>query len=176
LLGRNRDIYFDLAGGSRIPRITERQARSVAELRAAGIGVNSVLFFHDGTPESTDLFAALLTMLDPQVTLRIAQPAGTPEQATQVRVQQDMQRASRLHRDASLETLPDGELESSLLKLTTDGQADMLVCGVFTVMDAGHYRIDTEFLLRHARCHVCFIAPPGIPQEAEESGPVTTTH
>ncbi len=30
---RNRDVYLDLAGGNRIPKISERQARSVAELR-----------------------------------------------------------------------------------------------------------------------------------------------
>ncbi len=175
LLGRNRDIYYDLAGGARIPRITERQARSVAELRAAGIGVNSVLFFHDGTSESTDLFAALLTMLDPQVTLRIAQPASPVDDAAHSRVQRDMQRASQLHRDVALETLPAGELEASLLTLTADGQADLLVCGVFTGSDSGHPCVDTDYLLRHARCHVCLIAPPGIPLEAEESGSVTVT-
>ena len=37
-IGRNLDVHFDLDGGNRIPRIGERQARSVAELRAAGIG------------------------------------------------------------------------------------------------------------------------------------------
>ena len=62
-------MYFDLAGGNRIPKIGERQARSVAELRAAGVGVSRVLLVHDGTPESSDLFKAVLTMLDPQVAL-----------------------------------------------------------------------------------------------------------
>src|SRR5439155_24053991 len=40
LLGRDRDVHFDLGGGNRIPKISERQARSVAELRAAGVGVD----------------------------------------------------------------------------------------------------------------------------------------
>ena len=43
-------MYLDLAGGNRIPKISERQARSVAELRAAGVGVDRVLLLHDGTP------------------------------------------------------------------------------------------------------------------------------
>ena len=34
ILSRNRDVYLDLGGGNRIPKISERQARSVAELRA----------------------------------------------------------------------------------------------------------------------------------------------
>src|SRR5206468_6264883 len=43
ILSRDRDVYFDLEGGNRIPKISERQARSVAELRAAGVGVDRVL-------------------------------------------------------------------------------------------------------------------------------------
>src|SRR5262249_53316364 len=43
LLSRDRDVYLDLAGGNRIPKISERKARSVAELRAAGVGVDRVL-------------------------------------------------------------------------------------------------------------------------------------
>src|SRR5262249_10685429 len=36
ILSRDRDLYLDLAGGNRIPKISERRARTVAELRAAG--------------------------------------------------------------------------------------------------------------------------------------------
>src|SRR5262249_47805456 len=43
VISRDRDVYLDLAGGNRIPKITERQAKSVAELRAAGEGVDRVL-------------------------------------------------------------------------------------------------------------------------------------
>ena len=50
ILNKDRDVYFDLEGGNRIPKIGERQARSVAELRAAGVGVDRVLLIHDGTP------------------------------------------------------------------------------------------------------------------------------
>ena len=43
ILSRERDVYLDIAGGNRIPKISERSARSVAELRAAGVGVDRVL-------------------------------------------------------------------------------------------------------------------------------------
>ncbi len=66
ILSRDRDMYLDLAGGNRIPKISERKARSVAELRAAGVGVDRVLLLHDGSPASSDLFQAVLTMLDPR--------------------------------------------------------------------------------------------------------------
>ena len=49
ILSRDRDVYLDLGGGNRIPKISERQARSVAELRAAGVGVDRVLLLHDGS-------------------------------------------------------------------------------------------------------------------------------
>jgi hypothetical protein len=55
------DLTFDLHGGNRIPKAAERQARSVAELRAAGIGVRRVLLAHDGSAASRDVFAQLLS-------------------------------------------------------------------------------------------------------------------
>ena len=58
ILSRDRDMYLDLGGGNRIPKISERKARSVAELRAAGVGVDRVLLVHDGSPASSDLFQA----------------------------------------------------------------------------------------------------------------------
>src|SRR5207253_9516994 len=75
ILGRNRDVHLDLGGGNRIPKISERKARSVAELRAAGVGVDRVLLIHNGGPASNDLFLAVLTMLDPQVALTLV-PVG----------------------------------------------------------------------------------------------------
>ena len=71
ILSRNRDVYLDLAGGNRIPKISERQARTVAELRSAGVGVSHAMLVHFDTPESSDLFKAVLTMLDPQVSLTL---------------------------------------------------------------------------------------------------------
>ncbi len=45
----------------------ERQARTVADLRAAGIGVRRVLMAHDGTSTSHDVFEWMLTMLSTSV-------------------------------------------------------------------------------------------------------------
>src|SRR5262249_14970599 len=43
ILTRERDMALDLGGGSRVPKISERRARTVAELRAAGVGFDRVL-------------------------------------------------------------------------------------------------------------------------------------
>src|SRR5262249_59666247 len=72
ILGRERDVHLDLAGGNRIPKLGERKARSVQELRAAGVGVDRVLMVHNDTPSSSDLFQAVLTLLDPKVQLGVA--------------------------------------------------------------------------------------------------------
>src|SRR5262249_26011919 len=74
ILGRDRDVYLDLAGGNRIPKISERRARSVAELRAAGVGVDRVLLVHDGSRASGGLFGSVLTMLHPHGTLTLVPP------------------------------------------------------------------------------------------------------
>ena len=67
VLSKNWDVHYDVGGGNRIPRISERKARTVAELRAAGVGVRRVLMVHDNTHHSRDLFDSVLTMLDPDV-------------------------------------------------------------------------------------------------------------
>ena len=72
----DRDVSFDLDGGNRIPRAAERLARSVDELRAAGIGVRKVLLVHDGSLISHDVFEWLLTMLLPEVRIGFCQVAS----------------------------------------------------------------------------------------------------
>src|SRR5262249_17498214 len=104
VISRDRDVHLDLAGGNRIPRISERQARWVAEARAAGEGVDRVLLGHEGTQAGSDLFRAVLTMLDPQVVLAlvpaVADGAGS-DNGTGL-IQQDEERARRLGRELSL--------------------------------------------------------------------------
>src|SRR5258708_4641309 len=71
ILSKTWDVHYDVGGGNRIPRISERKARTVAELRAAGVGVRRVLMVHDNTHRARDLFDAVLTMLDPDVVFDI---------------------------------------------------------------------------------------------------------
>ncbi len=112
ILGPNRDLYFDVAGGNRIPKLGERRARSVAELREAGVGVSRVLVVHDRTPAGSDLFADILTMLDPQVDLTLvplpSSAAAQPEaQGETDWIGQDLDRAKQLHREhTSVATCP----------------------------------------------------------------------
>ena len=98
ILGSNRDFYYDLAGGNRIPKLGERRARSVAELREAGVGIKHVLLVHDGTSAGSDLFANVLTMLDPLVALSLVPlppgPAHRNGTAEGDHIEQDLSRAN----------------------------------------------------------------------------------
>ena len=72
LLASDRDVRFDLAGGTNIPRAGETHARSIAELRQAGIGIERVLLAIEDTPNAIDFFRSSLTMIDPEMNLTLA--------------------------------------------------------------------------------------------------------
>ncbi len=171
LLGRGRDVHLDLAGGNRIPKISERRARSVAELRAAGVGVDRVLLVHDGSPEGSDLFQAVLTMLDPQVELTFVtfNPGGGASGNGQNLVQADQERAKQLGRELEVQTLK-GEPGPDIVRLAQEGRYDLIIVPLPSELPAGQtHPIDerTNYILRHAHCRVFLASAPAIPQEVE---------
>ncbi len=172
LLGRERDVHLDLAGGSRIPKMSERKARSVAQLRAAGVGVDRVLLVHDNTPESSDLFQALLTMLDRQVALTLvpistgAHPPGNGNGT----LNHDVEHAGQLGRQVEVHALTDKNAADEIIRFAREGQFDLLV--INTTLES-HTEdgtpLDVTYLTRHAPCRVFLSASPAIPQEPEAS-------
>jgi amino acid transporter/nucleotide-binding universal stress UspA family protein len=164
LLSRDRDVYLDLAGGSRIPHISERQARTVAELRAAGVGVDRVLLVHDGSRVGSDLFRAVLTMLDPQVGLDLAYAPG-PDAAPNV-LRTDHEKAANLGREMAIHMLP-GEYGTELVQLARETETDLLILPRPELRGNGHASDgQADYVLRHAHCPVFLAAPPPIPDEA----------
>lgn len=124
IVGGNRDISLDLNGGSRVPRSSAQESRSVAELRAAGVGVDRVLLLHDGTQRSSDIFRSLLTMLDRSVALDVLL-AGDNSNGL---LEKDLQEARRLERRSSVLTLrSNSKFSDELLRLITDGGVDVVV-------------------------------------------------
>jgi amino acid transporter/nucleotide-binding universal stress UspA family protein len=172
ILGPNRDLYFDLAGGNRIPRLGERRARSVAELREAGIGIRHVLLVHDRTSLGSDLFADVLTMLDPLVALTVAPlppaMAALPEGPAETDwLEQDLLRAKQLRREVTRSELPPGELAVQVAALAKQLHCDLIMVGKPEVSEL-QTPLDTEAIVREAGCAVCVVTPPHIPQEAGE--------
>ncbi len=169
ILSRHRDLTFDLAGGSRIPKIGERRARSAAELRAAGVGVSHVLLAHYDNSQSSDLFAAALTMLDPDVTLSVvripdkSRPAGASDC-----LQSDLDRAKQLRRDVQVWALPLGDPAQQLVELARSLDCDLIVLGMLEEPSPGEEPlVDAQAVIHAAACPVCLISTPVIPDEVD---------
>jgi nucleotide-binding universal stress UspA family protein len=172
ILSRHRDVTFDIEGGSRIPRLGDQQARSVAELRAAGLGVDRVLFVHSGTPACSDLFHCVLTMLDPEVGLDIAATApGEPHPlGGQPAIQQDQSLAKRVGRHVEVHSLAD-DAGNRIVKTAREGSYDIIVLplGEESIPDVrGTLPEWMRFVLLHAHCPVFVISCAPLPLQVDE--------
>ena len=154
ILSRSRDVTFDLEGGNRIPKISERQAKSVAELRAAGVGVDRVLMIHDGGTRDTDLFQSVLTMLDPEVALDVVAVGANVEEAS---LRAETERARHVGREVHVYA-PAQPTAEEIARLALAGQYDLLI------VPGSDW---TETLRRISHCPVLVAYAPRIPQEAD---------
>jgi amino acid transporter len=175
IMSRDRDMYLDLGGGNRIPKISERRARSVAELRAAGVGVDRVLLAHDGSPSNSDLFEAVLTMLDPQVSLTllpIVPPGAEPFNGHNL-IHQDEERAEQLGRELLVLQLPklDGR---DVVRRALEDQYDLIILPLPPDLPTNPLReLDdfSKYIVRHAHCRVLLASTPTIPQDVIDHTP-----
>jgi amino acid transporter/nucleotide-binding universal stress UspA family protein len=177
ILSRERDLYLDLAGGNRIPKISERRARSVAELRAAGVGVDRVLLLHDGSQACSDLFQAVLTMLDPQVVLALvpAVPPGSDPLNGHGVVHQDEERARQLGRPLQVLQVPKPDGPTVVLRARQD-QYDLIILPLAAESASdplGMLDERSRYIVRHAHCRVLLATTPAIPQEVVDQTPST---
>jgi len=171
ILSRNRDVTFDLEGGNRIPRIGELKARSVAELRAAGLGVERVLFVHSGTPACSDLFNSVLTMLDPQVVLDIvaAAPSEPHPLGGLPAIDQDRSLAERVGRHVQVHPF-EGDSGPRIVQIAREGDYDIIVLALAEEQSAESQAAEPDwpkFVLHHAHCLVFRISCAPVPQELE---------
>jgi nucleotide-binding universal stress UspA family protein len=175
VLSRDRDMYLDLGGGNRIPTISERRARSVAELRAGGVGVDRVLFVHEGTPAASDLFQAVLTMLDPGVVLDIVSviPGGHEPINGYSTVKQDEERARQLGRELKAHEAT-GDVAAAIVALAREGKYDLIVLPLPPDFAANPtWPLDERWrtIVHHAHCPVFLAALPVIPHEIVDTTP-----
>jgi amino acid transporter len=128
IVGPDRDVYLDLSGGSRVPRAAVQQAHTVAELRDAGVGVRRVLLVHDCGRAGSDLFEAVLTMLDPHVALAVVPvaPGGGEGQPDTGLLPQDRHRAEQLGRRVEV-LAPHGDPAREVVRLAGEGHHDLLI-------------------------------------------------
>jgi nucleotide-binding universal stress UspA family protein len=165
ILSRDRDVYFDLGGGNRIPKLSERRARSVEELRAAGVGVDRVLLVHEGTMADNDLFQAVLTMLDPQVKLTVVPVKQNGELLRHIHEQSE-----QLKREIDTFSV-NGDPGPAIVKLARAEHYDLIVLGLADEL-APDQRLRlppwADHVLRHAHCRVFLASAPSVPTEVAE--------
>jgi amino acid transporter/nucleotide-binding universal stress UspA family protein len=165
ILSRDRDVYFDLGGGNRILKLSERRARSVEELRAGGVGVDRVLLVHEGTMADNDLFQAVLTMLDPQVKLSVVPVKEEPELSRHIREQSEQlkRKVDVLH--------VNGDPGPALVKLAKEDHYDAIVVGL-PPEGQPDQRLKlpgwADHVVKHAHCRVFLASAPNVPGDVAE--------
>jgi nucleotide-binding universal stress UspA family protein len=171
IVSKDRDVTFDLDGGNRIPKVAERIAKSVEDLREAGIGVQRVLMAHDGTLASHDVFEWLLTMVAGDVGLGIV-PVATVEMLPQTglpQIEQDRQRAEQLGRPVQVlaERALTGE---EIVEIVNASDYDAVVLPYVGVLNPTGGTVDPviDYVLHHSPCGVFLAFHPTIPREAVE--------
>jgi nucleotide-binding universal stress UspA family protein len=186
LLSKTWDFFYDVGGGNRIPRISERKARTVAELRAAGVGVRRVLMLHDNTPHSRDLFDSVLTMLDPDVVFDLVHlagdvaPQGNFSAAASPAVNsaiastsllQDVERAHKIGREITVREA-EGDPGPAVVALALEHDYDLIVLDAPAVVENGGSLPEWEQYIReHASCAVCLLSLPAIQREVVDKTP-----
>jgi nucleotide-binding universal stress UspA family protein len=166
ILSKDRDLHFDLGGGNRIPRQVERRARSVAELRLAGIGIGRALLVHEDGPQGLDLFQAVLTMLDSSVTLNLAVVSNGDGSNGSSTVPTIQAQAEQLGRKLTIEPVL-GDLGAFVVRRATEGEADAIIVPLPGESPHNHaLRVAdwVEYVLRNAPCRVLLVSPPTVPQ------------
>jgi amino acid transporter/nucleotide-binding universal stress UspA family protein len=166
ILTRDREVQFDLGGGNRIPKPGEVQARSVAELRDAGVGIGRVLIVLNDSPEGLDSFQSLLTMIDPQVPMSVA-IVGDRGFADKMKNQ-----AEQVERKVAFFALEEPKADALARRATAD-QADLLVIPLGEVHPQDAQLPLPEWVadvVRKSPCPVALTTTPFVPDEVIDRG------
>ena len=170
VVSHDRIVSVDLEGGNRIPKSAERRARSVGELREAGIGVQRVLLVHESTQASSDVFEWLLTMLAESVQLDIvrATALSTTNGNGVDTLARDQQWSEQVGRSLNV-VAADLKTGSEIVDISRQGNYDAIV---LPALSASCTPFDTAtsdwpiYILQHASCSVFIAVHPAIPREA----------
>ncbi len=172
LLGRHRDVQYDIAGGNRIPKLSELKATSPAGLRAAGVGIRRLLFIHDSSRNASDWFRALLTMVDRAVVIDILNVPAVREDTGPDLVKTDLANAGRLGWQPKLYSATPADAATRIAELVRDQHYDLVVA-IKPSDNLGEHapQIDPAILVEHLPCRVFLATAAAIPKEPEQSLP-----
>ncbi|HEY2760867.1 MAG TPA: universal stress protein, partial [Pirellulales bacterium] len=173
IVSADRDVSFDLEGGNRIPRAADRQARSAAELRAAGIGVRKVMLAHDGTTSSHDVFEWMLTMLAPDVDLDLVAVTSTGN-GSRAANGYDILKREQLHAlqlGRKLKILDDApQAGPEIVRMAREGNYNVIVVPWSEEARSLHGPSESDwayYVQQHSPCSVFLASHPSVPKEVE---------
>jgi nucleotide-binding universal stress UspA family protein len=169
VLGKDRDVRLDIAGGSQIPKpgaAVAESARLLADLRKSWHGVERLLLAYDGSPLSADFLDTVMSFLDPaiEVTLiDVAEPDADGEKATfdptteaNDVVMRGVERARELGRNVKYQVAR-GQAGPEIVRAAIDGKFDaifMSLRGVYRRGDTTAFASNTRYVLEKAPCRV----------------------
>jgi len=168
IVSEERSVTLDLHGGNRIPKAAESYAKTVDDLRMAGIGVRRLLFAHDGTPACRDAFEWLLTMVSSEVEMGIVPVASEMLSRSEAMkaIELDQRRAEQIGRAKTLVAdMPhDGP---GIVQLANQGKYDVVIFVTTTPSDRSKNDANAiNYVLHHAPCPVFLAHHPTIPRKA----------
>jgi amino acid transporter/nucleotide-binding universal stress UspA family protein len=177
VLGKDRDVRLDIAGGSQIPKTgaaAAEIAHLLSELRKSWHGVERLLLAYDGSPLSADFLDTVVSFLDPAVAVTLLDVGeedpehdGTdPIEDAKMVVQRGAERASALGRHVEWRVAR-GDPGREIVRAAVEGKFDaifMSLRGVYRRGDTTAFASNTRYVLEHAPCRVILgFAPKSIP-------------
>ena len=182
VLGKDRDVRLDIAGGSQIPRLSDRDteaARILAELRASWRGVNRLLLAYDGSPLSADFLDTVLSFLDRAITVTLFEVAedepGGVHSLEEVRhvIQTGVERARELGHVVE-QRVASGDPGREIVRAAVEGKFDaifMSLRGEYRRRDTASLAANTRYVLENAPCRVILgFAPKSIAHGGDPVG------
>jgi amino acid transporter/nucleotide-binding universal stress UspA family protein len=177
VLGKDRDVRLDIAGGSQIPKLgaaAAEVAQILSALRKSWHGVERLLMAYDGSPLSADFLDTVMSFLDPaiEVTLLDVAEESSTEQGTDsiAEAKQLVERAAEHARALGRRVdwrVARGEPGAEIVRAAVEGRFDavfMSLRGVYRRGDTTGFASNTRYVLEHAPCRVILgFAPKSIP-------------
>lgn len=180
VLGKDRDVRLEIAGGSQIPKLGARSpaaARTMADLRASWHGVEKLLLAYDGSSLSADFLDTVISFLDPDVAVTlidISEEGGAEGEAQASEIlRQGVERAQALGCQVD-SIVARGEPGPVLVKTAAEGRYDaifMSLRGEYRTLDTIVMATNTRYVLQNAPCRVILgFAPKSIQSPPSNAG------
>jgi amino acid transporter/nucleotide-binding universal stress UspA family protein len=170
ILSKDRDLHFDIGGGNRIPRAGESKARTIAELRRAGVGADRVLLVQRDSRMGLDVFQSVFTTLDPEVELKVLVMPLEEDTASADVAHAIEEQSKQVGRKVAIHTL-NGKPGEEIIRQAKDGGFDLIIVPLPDEIDrtkALALPDWIQFVLQNAPSRVLLVVNPVLPTDLAE--------